>query len=371
MTGWEAERIDLKGMTLPELERFLSRWGKERYRARQLFRWIYQRFAGDFDGMTDLSKEFRGLLTGSCRISGPAAERVEVSVDGTEKYLFRLEDGEAVESVLIPDDGRRTLCISSQVGCALGCGFCATGAMGFRRDMTSAEIVHQACFAAKRLEGRGERLSNVVFMGMGEPLQNVPEVSRAIEILLSQYGFGLSGKRVTVSTAGIVPEMLRMAERYPVSFAVSVNAPRDELRSRLMPINRKYPLRDLVAAMKRVPLRSGRKVTAEYVLLSGVNDAPEDARALALLFRGSRIKVNLIPFNPYDGGRYAAPGRETVDRFREILVGAGIQAITRERRGEDIRAACGQLRGSVHKYGNRTGGSGGVAAGGGAPHSRT
>src|SRR3989304_3774078 len=212
MTSGGAERTDLKGMTLPELERFLSRWGKERYRARQLFRWIYQRFAGDFDGMTDLSKEFRGLLAGSGRSAGPAAERVEVSVDGTEKYLFRLEDGEAVESVLIPDDGRRTLCISSQVGCALGCGFCATGAMGFRRDMTSAEIVHQACFAAKRLEGRGERLSNVVFMGMGEPLQNVPEVSRAIEILLSQYGFGLSGKRVTVSTAGIVPEVLRLAE---------------------------------------------------------------------------------------------------------------------------------------------------------------
>ncbi|HWS15821.1 MAG TPA: 23S rRNA (adenine(2503)-C(2))-methyltransferase RlmN [Candidatus Methylomirabilis sp.] len=339
-------RTDLKGMTLPELERFLSRWGKERYRARQLSRWIYTKHVDVFASMTDLSKEFRALLADSCRISSPPAERVETSSDGTEKYLFRLEDGEAVESVLIPDDGRRTLCISSQVGCALGCGFCATGAMGFRRDMTSAEIVHQACFAAKRLQGRGERLSNVVFMGMGEPLQNVPEVSRAIEILLSQYGFGLSGKRVTVSTVGIVPEMLRMAERFPVSFAVSVNAPRDELRSLLMPINRKYPLRDLVAAMKRVPLRSGRKVTAEYVLLSGVNDAPGDARALSLLFRGSRIKVNLIPFNPYDGGPYAAPGPEAVDRFREILLGAGIQTITRERRGEDIRAACGQLRGA-------------------------
>ena len=274
-------RTDLKGMTLPELEEFLARWGKERYRARQLFRWIYQKHADDFAAMTDLSKELRGILAASCRISGFPAERVETSADGTEKYLFRLEDGEAVESVLIPDEGRRTLCISSQVGCPLLCGFCATGAAGFRRNMTSAEIVQQACFAAKRLAERGERLSNVVFMGMGEPLLNVPEVSRTIGILLSQFGFGISGKRVTVSTAGIVPEMLPLALRYPVSFAVSINAARGDLRSLLMPINRKYPLRELVAEMKRIPLQSGRKVTAEYVLLAGVNDSPEDALALS------------------------------------------------------------------------------------------
>ena len=278
-------------MTLPELEEFLARWGKERYRARQLFRWIYQKHVDDFAAMTDLSKEFRGILAASCRISGFPAERVETSADGTEKYLFRLEDGEAVESVLIPDEGRRTLCISSQVGCPLLCGFCATGAAGFRRNMTSAEIVQQACFAAKRLAGRGERLSNVVFMGMGEPLLNVPEVSRTIGILLSQFGFGISGKRVTVSTAGIVPEMLPLALRYPVSFAVSINAARGDLRSLLMPINRKYPLRELVAEMKRIPLQSGRKVTAEYVLLAGVNDSPEDALALSravFVARGSR-----------------------------------------------------------------------------------
>ena len=215
MTSAGAERTDLKGMTLPELEEFLARWGKERYRARQLFRWIYQKHAADFAAMTDLSKELRGILAGSCRVSGFPAERVETSADGTEKYLFRLEDGEAVESVLIPDEGRRTLCISSQVGCPLLCGFCATGASGFRRNMTSAEIVQQACFAEERLAGRGERLSNVVFMGMGEPLLNVPEVSRTIGILLSQFAFGISGKRVTVSTAGIVPEMLALALRTP------------------------------------------------------------------------------------------------------------------------------------------------------------
>ena len=317
MTSGIVERTDIKGMTLPELEEFLARWGKERYRARQLFRWIYQKHVDDFAEMTDLSKELRGILAASCRISGFPAERVETSADGTEKYLFRLEDGETIESVLIPDEGRRTLCISSQVGCPLLCGFCATGGSGFRRNMTSAEIIQQVCFAAKRLGGRGESLSNVVFMGMGEPLLNVPEVSRTIGILLSQFGFGISGKRVTVSTAGIVPEMLPLSLKHPVSIAVSINAARDDLRSVLMPINRKYPLRELVAEMKRIPLQSGRKVTAEYILLAGVNDSPEDALALSRLFRGVRIKVNLIPFNPNDGSPYRAPEAGAMRPFPE------------------------------------------------------
>ena len=336
--------IDLKGMPLQELEKFLSRWGKERYRARQISRWIYQRFAGDFAAMTDLSKDFREELSRECRISLPPVERVEASLDGTEKYLLRLEDGETVESVLIPEEDRRTLCISSQVGCALKCGFCATGTMGFRRNMTSAEIVQQVCFAMERLAGRGERLTNVVFMGMGEPLENQREVSKTIAILLSQFGFGLSGKRVTVSTAGVVPAMLALAEEFPVSFAVSINAPTDRLRSGLMPVNRKYPLKELVAAMKRIPLQSGRKVTAEYVLLGGVNDSEKDACSLARLLKGARVKVNLIPYNAHEYGDFTSPSEETVDRFRDVLLAAGIQAITRERRGGDIQAACGQLR---------------------------
>jgi 23S rRNA (adenine2503-C2)-methyltransferase len=352
MTDGGVERTDIKGMMLPELEGFLARWGKERYRARQLFRWIYQKHVDDFAAMTDLSKELRGILASSCRVSGFPAERVEISSDGTEKYLFRLEDGEAVESVLIPDEGRRTLCISSQVGCPLLCGFCATGAAGFRRNMTSAEIVQQACFAARRLAERGERLSNVVFMGMGEPLLNVPEVSRTIGILLSQFAFGISGKRVTVSTAGIVPGMLSLAAEHPVSFAVSINAARDDLRSLLMPVNRNYPLKEVVAAMRMVPLQSGRKVTAEYVLLAGVNDSTEDAHSLSRLFRGGRIKVNLIPYNPHEASPHRAPEADVVDRFRDVLVAGGVQTIRRERRGADIRAACGQLSGSVHKYGN-------------------
>jgi 23S rRNA (adenine2503-C2)-methyltransferase len=297
--------------------------------------------------MTDLSKGLREELSRECRISAPPVERLEISSDGTEKYMFRLEDGETVESVLIPEEDRRTLCISSQVGCALKCGFCATGAMGFRRNMTSSEIVHQVCFAVKRLSERGERLTNVVFMGMGEPLENPREVSRTIAILLSQFGFGLSGKRVTVSTAGVVPAMLALAKAFPVSFAVSVNAPNDGLRSRLMPINRKYPLKELIAAMKMIPLQSGRKVTAEYVLLAGVNDSEKDALDLARLLKGARVKVNLIPYNAHEYGDFTSPSRETSDRFRDVLLAGGIQTITRERRGADIRAACGQLRGAA------------------------
>ncbi len=344
-------RTDLKGLPLPELENRFSALGKERYRARQVSRWIYQRFAEDFAGMTDLSRAFREELARSFRISSPNAERIDRSRDGTEKFLFRLEDGEAIESVLIPEEDRRTLCVSSQAGCSLGCSFCATGASGFRRNLSSAEIVHQACFAARRLAPRGEKITNVVFMGMGEPLRNLPAVERAIAILLSPYGFGLSGKRVTVSTAGIVPEMLALASRWPVSLAVSLNAADDALRDRLMPVNRKYPLAALVSAMRRIPLQSGRKVTAEYVLLAGVNDRPEDALRLARRLRGLRVKVNLIPYNPHGEAGYSAPSPEAVERFLRLLREGGIQAILRERRGADIRAACGQLRTEEGKRG--------------------
>ncbi len=340
-------RTDLKGVPLGELEAFFARAGKQKYRARQVSRWIYREYAENFRQMTDLALDFREELERTCRIASPPVEKEQLSTDGTEKYLFRLEDGETVESVLIPDEDRRTLCISSQVGCALRCAFCATGAMGFRRNMTSSEIVHQVCFAASRLEVRGAALSNVVFMGMGEPLENLAEVSRAIDILLSQFGFGLSGKRVTVSTAGVIPAMLSLAEKYPVSFAVSINAPRDDLRTELMPINRKYPLKELVRAIRKVPLQSGRKVTAEYVLLAGVNDSAQDARDLARLLKEARVKVNLIPFNAHEGAEFRSPLPEAVDRFRDILLTAGIQAITRERRGADIAAACGQLRARV------------------------
>ena len=336
-------------MPLGELETLFSQWGKQRYRARQVSRWIYGKLVDDFAVMTNLSKEFRAQLSLSCRISSPPVERIDVSSDGTEKALFRFEDGAAVESVLIPDEDRRTLCISSQAGCALGCAFCATAAMGFRRDLLSSEIVHQVFFFARRLAERGEKLSNVVFMGMGEPLLNLSQVSRAIDILLAQHGFGFSGKRVTVSTVGIVPEMLELTEKYPVSFAVSLNASRDDQRSMLMPVNRKHPLKEVVAALRKIPLQSGRKVTVEYVLLAGINDTPGDAAALARLLKGARIKVNLISYNEHRKSPYRPPKRETIDRFRDILLAEGIRAITRERRGADIAAACGQLCADIRK----------------------
>lgn len=340
-------KTDLKGMSVRELEAFLAASGKERYRARQISRWIHQRFAESFDGMTDLSKPLRDVLRNGAVVTAPSIEQVEISSDGTEKYLFRLGDGEGIESVLIPDEDRRTLCISSQAGCALACAFCATGALGFRRNMTSAEIVHQVDFARHRLAERGERLSNTVFMGMGEPLLNPVEVGRTIEILLSQYGHEMAGKRVTVSTAGVIPALVEMSETYPVSFAVSVNAARDDIRSEIMPINRRYPLKDLVAVMRRIPLKIGRKITAEYVLLAGVNDSDADATELVRLFRGANVMVNLIPFNAHRYGDFTSPSPSRVDAFRQIIFSSGVQTITRERRGGDISAACGQLSGAA------------------------
>jgi 23S rRNA (adenine2503-C2)-methyltransferase len=223
------------------------------------------------------------------------------------------------------------------------CGFCATGAIGFKRNMTASEIVNQVVFAGKRLKAAGSSLSNIVFMGMGEPLENYDEVCRVIEILLSVYGFHLAGKRVTVSTSGVVPRMLALSERFPVSIAVSLNAARDDLRSMLMPINRKYPLKELIGAMRKIPLHRGRKVTVEYVLLQGVNDSTADAREVARILKGIPVKVNLIPFNAHEFGNFVSPPRSVADAFRDILVEKGLLAITRGRRGDDIRAACGQL----------------------------
>ncbi len=335
--------VELKGMPIGELESFLFSEGKERFRARQLSRWLYQRFADDFSGMTDLSKPFREKLSGGCTLTLPSCDLIEGSSDGTEKYLFRLEDGESVESVLIPEEGRTTLCVSSQVGCAMRCGFCATGAIGFKRNMTAAEIVNQVVFAGKRLKDANQCLTNVVFMGMGEPLENYDEVCRVLDILLSVYGFHLAGKRITVSTSGVVPRMLSLSERFPVSIAVSLNAANDDLRSELMPINRKYPLKELIGAMRQIPLHRGRKVTVEYVLLQGVNDSVSDARDLARLLRGIPVKVNLIPFNAHEFGDFVSPPRSVADAFRDVMVDAGMLAITRSRRGNDISAACGQL----------------------------
>lgn len=342
-------KVDLKGKTLKELTDLFSGMGKEPYRARQVFRWLYEKLATSFDEMTDLSRSFRQELAERFRISWLDPSETRVSGDGTVKFLFTLEDGEGIESVIIPDGERRTVCVSTQAGCRMGCRFCATAGAGFVRNLTSAEIIGQVCYAEKFLRERGERVTNVVFMGMGEPLDNVDEVMKSIEILTSELGFGLGGKRVTVSTCGLVPEMKKIFHETRAQIAVSLNATTDRVRERLMPVNRKYPIAEIVDFLRSFDPGPGRKFTVEYVLIDGVNDSVEDAHRLGRLLKGCRVKVNLIPYNENEFSPFRSPpeGREEV--FREILHRYGIQAIKRQRRGGDIEAACGQLRGKIRK----------------------
>ncbi|HWI40589.1 MAG TPA: 23S rRNA (adenine(2503)-C(2))-methyltransferase RlmN [Verrucomicrobiae bacterium] len=341
-------RIDLKNFDIEELETFLSGLGKERFRARQIFKWMYQRGVEDFGEMSNLSRDFRGELEEKAYVSriDPAAE--EVSSDGTRKYLFVLEDGNSVESVLIPDEERATLCISSQVGCAMGCRFCLTGTFNLTRNLTTAEIVNQVC-AVKRLAPEHPPVRNIVFMGMGEPLANLDNVARAIRILIHDDALQFSNRRVTVSTSGLVPEMDELGKRVTVNLAVSLNATTDEVRSAIMPVNRAYPLAELMAACRRFPLPSRRMITFEYVLIRGVNDTREDARRLVRLLHGIPSKVNLIPYNEHAAADFRAPLRETIDYFHRYLLDRHITVITRESRGADISAACGQLKGKLEK----------------------
>lgn len=338
------ENQDLKNLTLEELESFIAGCGKERYRARQIFKWLYQKDATTFGEMSNLSKEFRCELEQSAHISSLAPEVVEVSRDGSKKYLFRLADGNAVESVLIPEEDRSTLCISSQVGCAMACEFCLTGRYKLERNLTTAEIVNQVC-AVKRESG----VKNLVFMGMGEPLANLDNVVRALQIITSPDGMQFSTRRVTVSTAGLAPELDRLGNSVTVNLAVSLNATTDEVRSRLMPINRKYPLRELLDACRRFPLPARRMITFEYVMINGINDTLEDARRLVRLISNIPSKVNLIPFNEHDGCSLRRSDQDAIDRFHSYLLGKHVTVITRASRGDDISAACGQLRGKLDK----------------------
>lgn len=338
------EKADLKNFDPEELEAFLARHGKERYRARQIFKWLYQKGAASFDEMSNLSKEFRRELAESARISSLVPEVVEVSRDGTRKYLFRLVDGNAVESVLIPEEDRNTLCISSQVGCAMACEFCLTGTFKLTRNLTAAEIVNQVCAVKEEAE-----VKNLVFMGMGEPLANLENVVRALRIITSDDGLQFSTRRVTVSTAGLVPEMDLLGEAVTVNLAVSLNATTDEQRDRLMPINRRYPLKELLAACKRFPLPGRRMITIEYVLINGVNDSLDDARRLVKLISGIPCKVNLIPFNEHEGCAFRKPTQQAIDIFHKYLLDKHFTVITRSSRGTDISAACGQLKGKLDK----------------------
>ena len=341
-------RPDLRSLAPAELAALVAALGEKPYRARQLHRWLHQRGAASLDEMSDLPKRFRDALNERCGLTTLAPDVEQRSSDGTIKWRFRTHDGKLVESVYLPEEDRKTLCVSSQVGCAVGCTFCLTGTMGLARNLTAGEIVDQVHRANRRLvelgAGDGPRpLTNLVFMGMGEPLANYRNVKTALDLLLSEDGPNFSHRHVTVSTSGLVPVMRRFGEETPVKLAVSLNATTDAQRDAIMPINRRYPLAALLEACRAFPMKQGRRITFEYVLLGGVNDAPEDAERLARLIRGIPAKVNLIPYNENPGLGFAAPAPGRVEAFQEILVRRDVTAVVRKNRGRDISAACGQL----------------------------
>jgi 23S rRNA (adenine2503-C2)-methyltransferase len=344
------DKTDLKNLTLSALERFLQGQGKERFRATQIFKWIFQHDAGSFDEMTNISKDLRAELAETAYISRLEPETVEEGSDGTRKYLFNLGDGNAVEAVLIPIEDRNTVCISSQAGCAMGCEFCLTGTFKLARNLTTAEIVNQIMAIRSDVRKSGDDIRNIVMMGMGEPLHNLDNVIPAIQIMIDGNGLQLSNRRVTVSTCGLVPEMARLGREVPnVNLAVSLNATTDELRDRIMPINRRYPLKELLKACKEFPLPGRRKVTFEYVMMGGVNDSLEDAKRLLRLTSDIPNKVNLIPFNEHEGCGFKAPTQAAIDAFHTYLIDRHVTVITRDSRGGDISAACGQLKGKLQK----------------------
>lgn len=337
---------------LDGLAAFCERLGEKRFRATQLFRWIHQRGASDFDAMSDLAKALRDKLKGCARVEALPVISEHVSSDGTVKWLFDVGDGNAVEAVFIPEDDRGTLCVSSQAGCAVGCRFCSTGHQGFSRNLTTGEIVAQLWFAEhslrKRLQTEERVISNVVMMGMGEPLQNYSALVPALKVMLDDHGYGLSRRRVTVSTSGVVPMMDRLVQDCPVALAVSLHAPNDPLRDNLVPLNRKYPISELLDACNRYLQHAPRDfITFEYCMLDGVNDGVEHARELLKLVADVPCKFNLIPFNPFPESGLKRSNNEQIRRFAQVLMDAGIVTTIRKTRGDDIDAACGQLAGEV------------------------
>jgi 23S rRNA (adenine2503-C2)-methyltransferase len=332
---------NLKALSLEELETFIKASGLPLYRAKQLVHWIYEQYAPSIQDITEFSKELREKLSESAYISGMTVMDRQVSGEGTEKFLFALHDGETIETVLLPDGNRLTLCISSQVGCAMNCGFCVTGTLGFKRNLAADEIVDQLLTVGRIIKPR--ELTNIVFMGMGEPLANFDEVVTALWRITAYMK--ISPRRITLSTAGIVPKILEGSRTAPsVNLAVSLNATTDSVRDAIMPINKTYSLRALLDACRRFPLKAGRRITFEYVLLKGVNARIEDARRLVILLKGIPSKVNLIPFNPCEGSEFRKPDDETVLAFQEVLLKGGLTAFIRKSKGQDIRAACGQLK---------------------------
>jgi 23S rRNA (adenine2503-C2)-methyltransferase len=361
-----AQRTNLLGLPRSELESFIAQLGGKPFRARQLMNWMYKRGVDSFAEMTDLAKELRAQLAAVAEVGAPEILSERRSPDGTCKWLLRADARQAFEMVFIPEPDRGTLCISSQVGCALDCSFCATAQQGFNRNLSTAEMIGQVWLAERELARRARQrageaagapagapteerqVTNVVLMGMGEPLANFRNVVPALSILLDDFGFDLSRRRVTLSTSGLVPQIYRLAEETNVALAVSLHAPDDALRNELVPINRKHPIAELLeACWHYLDEQNGRSVTFEYVMLDGVNDSPAQARALAQLLKGHPAKVNLIPFNPFPGTRYRRSPAHQIQRFRDELLRQGVLATVRRTRGDDIDAACGQLAGRV------------------------
>lgn len=364
----QPEPINLLGLDAPALTQLVSQWGGKPFRARQLQKWVHQRGTSQFDDMTDLARDFRALLAQSCVVRAPKVLTQHRSSDGTRKWLFDVGQGNAIESVFIPEDDRGTLCISSQAGCNVACRFCSTGHQGFNRNLTTAEIVGQLWWARHELmqdldsariqsphsehaavvTSDTRLISNVVMMGMGEPLLNYEPVVAALRLMLDDNAYGLSRRRVTVSTSGVVPMMDRLSQDCPVALAVSLHAPNDALRDELVPLNKKYPLRELLAACERYLAFAPRDfITFEYVMLDGVNDSDEHAKQLIDLARQINCKLNLIPFNPFPASGLQRSSAARIRIFAQHLMDAGIVTTVRKTRGDDIDAACGQLAGEV------------------------
>ncbi len=347
-------RVNLLGLSLRQMEQYFLEMGEKKFRAQQVLKWIHHAGVTDIGEMTNLGKALREKLQAVAEVRPPEIVSQHDSSDGTRKWVIRVDGGGLVESVLIPEAGRATLCVSSQVGCSLDCSFCSTGKQGFQRDLSAAEIIGQVWLAIKSYDafqpGSGRIVTNVVMMGMGEPLLNFDNVVAAMDLMLEDLAYGLSKRRVTLSTSGVVPALDRLAEVSEVSLAISLHAPNDELRNELVPINRKYPIamllesaRNYIAAQRDTK----RVVTVEYTLIAGVNDQPEQARDLAVLLRDFPCKINLIPFNAFPQSGYQRPSGNAVSRFWQVLVDAGFVVTVRTTRGDDIDAACGQLVGQV------------------------
>ena len=343
-------KTDLTNLSLEQLTEFLVSLGLPKYRGVQVFAWLYRPHLTDFSQMTDLSKELRETLAVRASFDWPRIQEVERSKDGTAKFGFKLPDDSYIEAVLIPEEDRNTLCVSSQVGCAMGCGFCLTGSIGFKRNLTPGEIVGQVVRVRDWLLDTPDipaGLSNLVFMGMGEPLANFDNLLVALDILLEQRGLDFSERRITVSTCGLVPKMVELGQKTKVNLAVSLHSVDDDIRSRLMPINKKYPVSALLEACRNFPMPKRKRIMFEYILIRGLNDSEADAEMLAQKLKGIPCKINLLPYNESVGLPFRRPTDETIDRFQQVLWKAGYTVMVRSSRGADISAACGQLAGKM------------------------